>query len=277
VLITVVVLVMLVVPAVVLVVGAGHLPTRTASSPARQSSAPSVPVTRDEARAVLESNGLYSQHLSPTTCHVDDTDYASASTSQDEERMASFVQCLLDAWTGPVAAAGFSLPRPQVTVYPRAASGPCGDLRGGVSYCRADKAIYYSGTYLQARPQALVVESALAHEFAHLVQEQVQILWSHGMVAGGEDEAGGRDLHRRKELQADCMAGAVLNSVSQSLGLTTADRERVVEFFAEVADATAYEGNHGTAVNRAYWAGAGLATTSAGTCNTFAAPADRVS
>ena len=84
------------------------------------------------------------------------------------------------------------------------------------------------------------------------------------------------DLNRRLEMQADCLAGVFLNSVSASTGMTTTERQRIIQLFSDLGGAIPYDDDHGTGVNRAYWATLGMGAMTPGVCRTFTAPADKV-
>lgn len=244
---------------------------------------PPVPTTYAQVHQILESSPLYSQRLAATQCQIPDVDLASASTREIETHLNKYVSCLMAAWDTPVRSAGFSLPHPSVTVYTTEVTSPCGDLpMQNAIYCSADQQIYYAKDLASVFPRnhslRLVGEAVIAHEFAHAVQYRTMILMSAAALeAIATTEPEEFDLSRRLEMQADCFAGVFLNSISDSAGLSTADRQRVLDLFTTLGGTVPYDDDHGTGANRAYWTSQGLGSLRLQTCTTFTAPADRVS
>jgi len=258
-------------------------PASTPQPPDLHPDDPPVPTTYAQVHQTLESSPLYSQSLSPTGCSITAIDLATAPVSQIEDHLNGFVDCLVAAWSPPVTAAGFELPRPSVTVYTTQATSPCGDLpMENASYCSADQQIYYADDLVDAfgsdlSAKRFVAESVLAHEFGHEVQYRTMILVSAAVLESGATTDDQMDLSRRIEMQADCFAGVFLHSVSGSADLTATDQQNIISLFTDIGGTTPYSDDHGTGTNRARWAAQGLASTTPGACVTFTAPADAVS
>ena len=257
-------------------------PTRSPAPADTHPDDPPVPSTYAEVYQTLESSPLYDQALPPTQCSLTDIDLATASVPAVEEHLNGFVDCLMAVWSGPVADAGFELPRPSVTVYTAAITSPCGELdMTNAAYCTADQQIYYADDLVEIFPSDLwtmrfTTESVLAHEFGHEIQYRTMILTSAAVLAADASTDDQMDLSRRTEMQADCFAGVFLNSVSGSVGMTTQERQRIVTLFTDLGGTTPYEDDHGTGAHRAAWVTKGLASTTPGVCSTYTAPADSV-
>ena len=89
------------------------------------------------------------------------------------------------------------------------------------------------------------------------------------------------DWSRRGEMQADCLSGLFINSVSKSTGLTQQDFANIEATARAVGDDTItgtrnFDGNHGLAANRQHWVQLGMSSTKVSVCNTFVAPASSV-
>jgi len=242
---------------------------------------PPMPTTMDEVYKILESSPLYSQSLSPTECTVADIDLARASVPVIEDHLNSFVNCLMGAWIEPVNSAGFTLPHPSVTVYTTEVTSPCGKLpMHNAVYCSADQQIYYAKDLVEVfdgNDLRLVAEAVMAHEFGHEVQYRTMILISGAVLeATADTESDAFGWSRRLELQADCLAGVFLNSISDSAGLTGDDRQRIITMFTSLGSKNPYEDDHGSGANRSHWTRQGLGSMTPGACMTFTAPADAV-
>ncbi len=108
----------------------------------------------------------------------------------------------------------------------------------GAEYCALDQTIYVSTDYLEQREQAYgrgTAQRTVAHEFGHHVQH-LQGLPNWGMYS---------------ELQADCLAGASLASMStaQKLDLQ-ALVPRLLNATNSVGDRSIYDRDHGTGYER---------------------------
>lgn len=246
-----------------------------------------VPTTYSEAEDWLVTNTLYAQSVPiPVRCDNPPINVASASDEALETHFNGQVECLMRVWDPPVAAAGFVLPRPSVTIYGQQITTKCGESDVNAFYCSADQQIYFSNLLPQAVP---IVQSnkwsadvVMAHEFGHAIQGRTGLLVSaHALSQNAETERESNQLIRRLETQADCFAGVYLRSVSRSLGVQQSDLRGIQDTFVAVGDDTitgepGVEGNHGLATTREFWGTTGLGTSDIGRCNTFTAPAAQV-
>jgi predicted metalloprotease len=242
-----------------------------------------------EATDTVTKDAIYAQTVpGPTLCQVSTIDLTSASAADLETYMTKIVGCLMTVWNDPVTQAGYQLPRPPVIVYSSPITTGCGKLETeNAVYCGADQKIYYATDLPSILPSDLqnarfVVEMIIAHEFGHAVQARTGILISfNGLESTASTKPEKNDWSRRGEMQADCLSGLFIRSVSKSAGLTQQDLTNIGATARAVGDDTLsgkanIDGNHGLAANRQYWIELGMASTKVEVCNTFVAAADAV-
>ncbi|MCR3722818.1 hypothetical protein LY15_004823 [Prauserella flava] len=164
---------------------------------------------------------------------------------------------------------------------------PCGDIRVDVTtaayYCNDNLYVPFDGlqTDYYGR-QAGIYLSVLAHEYGHHVQEVAGIMdgvWAQINAAGQHSERG-QDLSRRRELQAQCFSGMFMGAHTGRSG-----PEGVTQQMFDAAwydqdtrgDDTSGTTDHGSNANYAAWWRAGAESNRIVDCNTFTAPASKVS
>lgn len=254
-----------------------------------------IPQYEEEVPEWLEANSLYSQQLaSPVRCEV--TDIPARNTLSDSElqtRMSAYVECLTRVWGPALEAAGFEAYQPTLFVYPAGdtVTTSCGTQESqNAFYCGADQNLYLASDILRILPQneadaPEAFDLIIAHEYGHAMQGRSGVFTASYFA--GEDagsDSGALEVSRRVELQADCYAGAVIDSVSESMGLSEAAREMVTRISYEIGDdriserfeVAFEEGDHGLGENRELWAAKGLSGGPLSTCNTFTAPGTEV-
>ncbi len=251
-----------------------------------------IPQTWDEVDRWLIDNAIYAQSVQvPTNCTLSRLDVETVSTAVLQEHLNTLTGCLMMVWQEPMERAGFVMPRPPITVYTEPITTACGTIEGiNASYCPGDQRMYYSASihevFRRNNPEvignAFLPDLIMGHEFGHAIQARSGILAAE-ILAGRQvkTESEELELQRRTEVQADCLAGVFLNAVAQASQMTGAERDGIAEMAAAIGDDSltgkpGIEGNHGHGVNRRYWAETGLASSQAGVCNTWVAPADRV-
>jgi predicted metalloprotease len=224
----------------------------------------------------------------PAACAITSIDPGKASSRELESHLGDVSECLAEVWTPPLAASGYELPRPPVTVYSKPITTGCGQIDNvNASYCSADQRIYFS----QRLPSALAgdvdaggfpMEMVVAHEFGHAVQARSGILASgYALEDKAEGEAKKQLVSRRVEMQADCFAGLFLGAVAEPSGITDENVQAISEFVYTLGDDvlsgledTSEE--HGTGQNRFSWFVDGQRSSSISACNTFTAPESQV-
>lgn len=260
--------------------------------PAVSKSPPPIPGPKnlDAAHQLVSDNPLYSQTVPvPTNCKMSNTKpLQQMSPKEKEAHFNEQVGCLMTVWVNPVEKSGFTLPRPPVYVYTSPIKTACGDFDSvNAAYCTADQRIYYSDELLdslssEAAQGRYAGELVMAHEFGHAVQARTAILMSErALETDATTKAATQELSRRVEVQADCFAGAYVQSVARSQKLTSADVANLKKVTYTIGDDVlsgkeGYVGGHGTGKARQAWFTRGLKDAQLGVCNTFTAPPDQV-
>lgn len=176
--------------------------------------------------------------------------------------------CLNAQWSAVFAKAGRTFTPPQlkfVTTSPdtKCTGDPPDPKVYPAYYCRLDTYTIYlfdsiTPTVVADRAVAFMT---LSHEYMHHVQ------WLLGI---GEGATGDKDeLTRRSELQAQCVA---MHQLSRTTGLGTsqADLDLIKK------DWNRDTPHHGSAASRVFWNQTGLTAATIGACDTYAAPAAKV-
>ena len=240
------------------------------------------PETYEEAETLLTDNPFYGQTApAPVRCDQDQIDVSSASNRELEVHFEQLMECLVRVWQPPVEGAQWEVVRPTVTIYGREITTRCGKAEVNAFYCGADQQVYYSNLLDDSVPivarNEWAADVVMAHEFGHALQARTGILISSSALGQqSEDESTQLLFSRRLEVQADCLSGMFMRSVSQSLGIEQSDVEGVLDVYTAVGDDTLsgqsnIEGNHGLGRSRRYWGGTGLDTGEVGQCNTYTA------
>jgi len=187
-------------------------------------------------------------------------------------------------WGPELQAAGFNAARPSVTVYTGQVQSPCGKMPNeNALYCSADQQVYYAtdlpDLFPSVKSDPMIPVAVIAHEFGHAIQAQTGILYSEmawqQADSDNNDDASANDLSRRTEMQADCFAGAFVQSISQSVGVTSDERSTISQVFFSIGDDVLsgdpnIDGDHGMSYNRQAWFTTGTTASVTGSCNTFA-------
>lgn len=121
-----------------------------------------------------------------------------------------------------------------------------GDEVGGSSYCPATNTIFLVPSQLNYFYKAFGPSSVayvVAHEFGHAIQKRF------GDLEGGVEV----------ELQADCLAGLLIDIGSKQLGITRQDTIQMAQAAYAIGDPT-----HGTGAQRAYALMSGMGIVEAG-------------
>lgn len=229
------------------------------------------------------SNSLYNQTISqPIRCELPPSTEVASGSDEFWDMTDQYLTCLMGAWNQALTDAGYVLTTPTHYVVWGGAVTPCGNTHiSGFAglYCAANMGIIYMelDSY-SAQPNynadglvTYTYEAVLAHEFGHHVQSRTGILsasswWQQQL---GTEEA--YLENRRLELQVQCFAGLFLNAASQSLGLTQADRDALVDYYGTSSQSQ----THGSGYHRGAWLMQGMNTTELSQCNTYLAdPAD---
>ncbi len=254
-----------------------------------------IPEYQSEILEWLQDNSLYSEQLAePVRCDVVRLTNAPALTDgQLQARMRDYVECLTRVWGPALEAAGHEAYQPTLYVYPAGGqvTTSCGTQDSlNAFYCGADQNLYLAADILRILPRDAAqapeaLDLVIAHEYGHAVQGRSGVFAaSHFLSEDAASTSGAREVSRQIELQADCFAGAVINSVADSMKLGDAGRSNVGEISYEIGDdrlserfdQQIEEGDHGTGDSRRLWAERGLDGGQLSSCNTFVAQASEV-
>lgn len=210
--------------------------------------------------------------------------------SSFEAFLGTTTNCLDRSWSTAFSRAGLRFSPPQRVFWTTPGRSPCGDYPApGVAafYCSLNNAIYIGvGGHAQRSAGNLPVlynvayARNLAHEYAHHVQEESGILaYSRARrlsVTSAEDR---NVITRRSELQAQCFAGVFMASVRQTFPVTTGQwRVALRDSYGRGDDRSDPDSrDHGSNGHYAGWLNLGYTRASTAVCNTWTAPAARVS
>ncbi|MFV0429356.1 MAG: neutral zinc metallopeptidase [Arachnia sp.] len=251
--------------------------------------------TSDEAVTLTQANPIYAVSLAvPVRCSTGPVgDGTTVDDAVLQAHFEEFVACLTRVWGPALEEAGLIAYQPTVTVFPAGGTvnTQCGTAESNNAfYCAADQSLYLASDVLDALPQELAehrftLDLIMAHEYGHAMQGRSGIFAGGLILMNEADESEAMELNRRLEVQADCFAGTVTNSLAESMGLTDDDRAAFGQVTYEIGDDRLQErfggdpttpGDHGTGENRKMWAERGLAADSVGACNTFVADPEEV-
>lgn len=242
------------------------------------------PANVDEAAQWAQANALYDHSATEQNCAL-----ARLDDGVPPDDLATFdaflnrsMDCLMLVWEEPVAAAGFVLPRPPVRSYDQPITTACGTSpsmdMAAAFYCPGDQRIFYAvprGYYLFTTT-SLIIDSTLGHELGHAIQGRIGVLWAEAYLGFEAERDVQLELSRRRELQANCMGGLALNSLSAATGLTALERDQLNMDAYVRGDREGNPRTHGNADSGMRWMADGLDTLDIATCNTFAVPASEV-
>jgi predicted metalloprotease len=202
----------------------------------------------------------------------------------------AFVACMNKAWAPVVTRSDAVLFPPEVFAYSLrkpSATPECEDPPADVDAFyfqsgNSGKICFEFGEFLDAEDQVwnlIDFEQLLAHEYGHHVQQSVGILTLYRYLGVGKSESGQLEIQRRKELQASCLGAAFLGANQRTFRLTGERLDIWEDIVRHVGDEynDAKIRDHGSRKNHGYWTLRAFDAASPSACNTFAAPAKRVS
>jgi predicted metalloprotease len=259
------------------------------SAPAPTPDAAPTPQTWEEATEWLRRNRLYQQSLPATVpCQAHRFDATTARLADLQLEVDASIDCLQQAWDGPVTAAGSRLPRPPGLAFDVPVVTACGDSSVSTAfYCALDQRIYVSMYFPRDLPRDLAdnpfaLADTMAHEYGHHVQLRTGIFVSAFAWKGQVDQKTALEYSRRFELQADCFDGLWLDRIRTESGLSPTELKELATIVYELGDDTAAgqppgSGDHGQGKSRLAWYTVGREDgPQTGVCNTFSAPASTV-
>ncbi len=198
----------------------------------------------------------------------------------------ALLPCLNRAWAPIVRKAGYEFRPPKLVLYAKGQGACATEPRDVAFYCDDGEVITMRGD-LDAKNFRQYGEAAridmldtLAHEYGHHVQQLTNILISSFSRKGwATTEPAKLEESRRFELQASCLGGVFLGANQAGL-LLTGNRLDLWEF------QTKHSGDeynpdkkrdHGSRKSQWLWSGPAFKSANPASCNTFTAPAAKVS
>lgn len=262
----------------------GRATTRrpTAPVPTRTTTPPKPRLTANQ---VVTAHRLYKTGVQrPVGCRESKAGLATASKATAYYR--SVKQCLDRAWPRQIVASGYQFRTPGLYVFAGRATSPCGSTTDGRSfYCPSNHVIYMemaSDMNFYRQNQAFgraVATQTVAHEYGHAIQGMTRILAANYALQYDVSGAKKLELNRRMELQASCLGDVFLGANRGSYGLNGQLYAQWLYIVNNSGDENARGGprDHGRRASHGYWARRGFAARNPAACNTFVAPANRVS
>ncbi|WP_433169630.1 neutral zinc metallopeptidase [Kribbella sp. CA-247076] len=199
----------------------------------------------------------------------------------------ALLPCLNRAWEPLVRKAGYEFRPPKLALKSKQVPATtCTGEAESAYYCPADEVIVidwqddlaeYKEDPLTGR---VMMMDTMVHEYGHHVQELTHILtasWSREGWAKTQPEK--LEWSRRTELQATCLGALFLGANKKSIGLS-GNKLRFWEWHTQHSGDEYHPKkirDHGSRKNQWLWAGPAFKTTNLSACNTFTAPANKVS
>ncbi|WP_344747563.1 neutral zinc metallopeptidase [Kribbella aluminosa] len=233
----------------------------------------------------LLHNQLYTAGQVPATpCYLPG---GPLKTRSDVQRSANaMLVCLQSAWKPVVEHADASFAPTTLYVVTVGARTACGgfDADSDAFYCTDNSDIYLDWTqHLEESPDDRQYASAdllwvMAHEFGHHLQQLAGISAYYDDRLDRTTGAASLEQTRRLELQASCLAAAFLGANRDTLDLYD-DRIDAYqdEAYSGDEDAPSSPRDHGSRKSSTAWSKAAFTAKSPSACNTWSAPANRVS
>ncbi|WP_033293377.1 neutral zinc metallopeptidase [Amycolatopsis jejuensis] len=215
--------------------------------------------------------------LAPVSCDLPDLARDGAKL---EVYYTALTACLEQAWRPALEkAAEPSLPvKVSVTLPKTSACGSAPTREEAVAYyCGGDTTIYAPTEWMLSdaglsRARHL---ATMAHEYGHHVQRESGILdaASDEMTAPQPSSPADKAVVRRIELQANCFGALFLAATAGHGSISRATANAAVADYGRADDS----GDHGSRANQLAWARAGYNGSGPAACDTWSAPADKVS
>ncbi|MGW7683288.1 neutral zinc metallopeptidase [Kribbella sp. NPDC054772] len=255
-------------------------------SPKPTSTKPSAPVSIDLTGGVL-NNKLYAAGKVPVVrCTLPRANLRSKAGMVAYARV--LIACMDKAWGPMVQKSDAYLFPPEVFAYSLRTPKATPDCTNAPK--NTDAFYYYSGVsgkicfawdnFLEVKDQTMrqiYFEEVIAHEYGHHVQQSVGILTLYGELLRGKNKTGQLEVERRKELQASCFGAAFLGANKKLFRISGLRLQMWRYIVLHVGDEYSTVRDHGSRKNHSYWSTRAFTSTTPATCNTFTAPATKVS
>lgn len=257
-------------------------PTPTRQETPGRSSTPS-PTPQE----ILEKNPLYSAGPLPSVGCVESrsmpTDKASV-----ERYYRNIIDCLNRSWPTVVEKAGFEFREPKLVVWSDSVETPCGDYIRAF-YCPANETIYmkwdddvnqynkYPEEYQKVYAR-MFASFQTAHEYGHHIQALTGIFDAYAQLRHqAPDLEEELELSRRLELQSSCLGSIFWGANQPTYPITGESRRQWMHLVNHYGDEYGEQRDHGSEKNHGPWSIGGFRTEDPKSCNTWTAPAEKVS
>ncbi|NUR84142.1 MAG: hypothetical protein HOY71_08655 [Nonomuraea sp.] len=225
----------------------------------------------------LKHNKLYGTGaLDNTECVEPEVE---STVSSAKRYVRTFFDCLSTSWESQFEKAGMSFAKPSLRFYTsKKGLRFCGEKWGNAAgaYCWRSRqfAVLLDKQALRDIDDLFLLD-VVAHEYGHHVQLKSGIMraYDYEPYHSKREET---EQTRRLELQAECLAGAFIGSVWDSLDRSSSDWQYLLDIVAASGDETSKVKDHGKGRIQKYWLRKGFEGASPGSCNTWSAPASRV-
>jgi len=247
--------------------------TPSAAPSTAETTTPAAPVTTAQpppatqgagVPAILRANPIYSQAIDGSC-----PEQAKPTKANDAmAAMTAYVDCMNTVWGSIVESTTFRFKPASIYFYINTIVTSCTTLHTtdpvSAMYCPLDATIYVSPNGVaSAVGNRFYGAELVTHEYAHHVQSLTQILAKAHEQGWSENK-----YSRRVQLQAHCMAFAVLNHVDGF-----APDPALFRIGWQVGPGSA---TYGSVASLQYWGEKGLQATTVGACETFSVPSAAV-
>ncbi|GAA3588556.1 neutral zinc metallopeptidase [Kribbella ginsengisoli] len=196
------------------------------------------------------------------------------------------VPCLHETWEPLVLKANYPFRQPKLVLAGKTNTTNCTGESTTSNYCPTDELITMEWEkdlkdYKTYGNQVIVhMMDALAHEYGHHVQNLTEMSTASSSREGfAKTKAEKLEWSRRQELQANCLGANFLGANKVTLGLTGQDLkywEYETKNSGDEFDPKKIR-DHGSKKNQWLWSGPGFKSANPASCNTYVAPAAKVS
>jgi uncharacterized protein len=235
---------------------------------------------------VVKKNDFYSTgKLVASKCA--EPDIRPTSRTQVSRYFQAMLPCLNKSWAPTVRKSGHQFRAPHLVVFNKSAPSPCTGSSKNAFYCGTNETIYMPWPeeveeYREAdRTWARIdMAATLAHEYGHHVQKLTGILdASQSRQDGAPTKAGQLLESRRIELQAECLSAVYLGANKRYFPIEGRMYDKWEWRSRHHGDEYNDENvrDHGSRESVAAWSKRGFETADPKSCNTFTAPASKVS
>ncbi|GAA0989886.1 hypothetical protein GCM10009555_074700 [Acrocarpospora macrocephala] len=226
----------------------------------------------------LTKNRLYrTGTIKPIRCP--EKDIRPNDVNSAKRYLTSVLNCLNASWGAHFKKAGLPFAKAKIgfITKPRRFCGSSWGKGTAGRYCDKERRflVHLEGTLL-TDPSDLFLFSLAAHEYGHHIQNITglsQAFIDHPYK--GKSEL--NEQLRRNELQAECLAGAFIGSVWDSLNRTTDDWDFLLDLNRRGGDEYTKDHDHGKGRNIAAWLDRGFKAAAPAACNTWVAASAKVS